>query len=507
VLAFAGGLLGVSMAVAGVTLVKRLTAVDAPGIFRLGFGTSILPRGNEIGIDLRIFGIAFVIAAITSLVFGLIPALHASRTHSVYAIGSRGSGSDRRESRVRATLVVVQLVMATALLVSAGLLITSFVKLSTIERGYDATNVLAFQLVLPTDYSIARKTEAIEAVLARLRVTPDVEAVGFTRAGILIGETLTIGTFVPPGRALEEMRADIVKPATRAVSSGYLTAVGVRLVEGREFEATDTGTSMPAIVISRIVAKRYFGDASPVGQLMEWYVGKAPVTVQVVGVVEDVRNTSPDREPKPEIFVEYRQLLALQQRWGDSAQRQEQLAIGFLSFAIRTRGNPESAGPVVARIVRSVDSNVGIDAMIPMERLVRSSIARPRFYAVLLGVFACVAAVLAAIGIYGVLAYAVMQRTRELGIRMALGAQHAQVLGLVLRSGVILTTVGIGLGLVGAAASTRVLRGMLFGVTPLDPHTFMAVSLLFGLVAMLACYVPARRATKVDPMVALRNDG
>jgi predicted permease len=509
VLACAGGALGVSMAAAGVTLVQRLTTVDAPGIFRLGLGTSILPRGNEIGIDPKIFGIAFVLAAITSLVCGLLPALQASRTHSVQAIGSHASGPDWRASRIRATLVVAQLVTATALLVGAGLLITSFVKLSTIERGYDATNVLAFQLVLPTDYPVTRKAEAIEAVLARLRVTPNVEAVGFTRAGILIGEEISIGTFVPPGRASEEeMRADTVKPLTRAVSSGYLTAVGVRLVEGREFEATDTGTSTPVIVISRTVAKRYFGAASPVGQLMDWYVGKAPPsTVRVVGVVEDVRNTSPDREPKPEIFVEYRQLLALQQRTGDSSQRQEQLAIGFLSFAVRTRGNPASAAPTVTRTVRSVDSNIGIDAMIPMERLVQSSVARPRFYAVLLGVFAGVAAVLAAIGIYGVLAYAVMQRTREIGIRVALGAPRGQVLALVLRSGLVLTTIGIGLGLIGAAAGTRVLQGMLFGMTPLDGRTFVAVSLLFGLVAMLACYMPARRATKVDPIIALRNDG
>jgi putative ABC transport system permease protein len=199
-------------------------------------------------------------------------------------------------------------------------------------------------------------------------------------------------------------------------------------------------------------------------------------------------------------------LLALQQRWGDSTQRQEQLAIGFLSFAIRTRGDPAAAAPAVTRIVRSVDSNVGIDAMIPMDRLVASSIARPRFYAVLLGVFAGVAGFLAAIGIYGVLAYAVMQRTREIGIRMALGAQRGNVLALVLRKGVILTTIGIALGLSGAAAATRLLQSMLFGVTPLDPTTFVAVSLLFGIVAMLAIYVPARRATKVDPMVALRSE-
>jgi putative ABC transport system permease protein len=454
------------------------------------------------------FAIAFAIAAITSLVFGVLPAVHVSRTNSVQAMGSRGGGSGRGESRMRAALVVGQLVMATVLLVCAGLLIHSFVRLSTVDRGYDPSNVLAFQLVLPTDYSVARKTETIEAVLGRLRAMPNVESAGFTRAGILIGEAITIGTFVPPGRTVDEMRADSVRPLVRAVSHGYLTAVGVRLLDGREFTATDTATSAPVIVISRSVARRYFGAAGAVGQFVDWHSGKGPAfPVQVVGVVEDVRNTTPDRAGNPEIFLDYRQLLAFQQRWGDSPQRQEQLAIGFLSFAVRTRGNPAAAAPAVAQIVRSVDPDAGIDAMIPMEQLVASSVARPRFYAVLLGVFAGVAGLLAAIGIYGVLAWAVIQRTHEIGIRMALGAQRAHVLALVLRQGLILTAIGIAIGLAAAVAATRVLQGMLFGITPLDPPTFVAVSLTFGLVATLASYVPARRSTKVDPMIALRRDG
>ncbi len=504
-LALAGGALGGAVGAAGVALVKQLTTLDAPGIFRLGFGTSILPRGYEVGIDLRLFAIAFAIAAITSLAFGVLPALHISRTSSLHAMGSRGSGSGRRESRIRAVLVVGQVVMATVLLVGAGLLIGSFVKLSTVERGYDPANVLAFQLVLPPNYPLARKVDTVEAVLSRLRALPNVTAAGFTRAGILIGEALTIGTFVPPERTLDDMRTD-PKPLTRAVSAGYLTAVGARVLAGRDIEPADATAPVPAVVMSRTIARRYFGTASPVGQFLDWYVGPAANQVQVVGVVEDVRNGSPDRAPQPEIFIEYRQLMALQQRWGDSTQRQEQMAMGFLSFAARTSGNPAAAAPAVARIVRSADANVGIDAMIPMDRLVASSVARPRFYAVLLGVFAGVAGLLAAIGIYGVLAYAVTQRTQEIGIRMALGAQRWNVLALVLQKGAILTTIGIVVGLAGAAATTRLLQSMLFGIAPLDPTTFIAVSLMFGFVATLASYVPARRATRVDPMVALRSE-
>ena len=204
--------------------------------------------------------------------------------------------------------------------------------------------------------------------------------------------------------------------------------------------------------------------------------------------------------------LDYRQLLSIQQRWGDSTRQQNEASIGFSSFAIRTKGDPAAAIPAVSRIVRAVDRNAGIESILPMEHLVASNIARQRFYAVLLSVFAGIAGILAAIGVYGVLAYAVVQRTREIGIRMALGAQRAQVLALVLRHGLTLAALGIALGLGGAVATTRLLQGMLFGITPLDPLTFAAVSLLFGLVATLASYLPARRATTVDPMIALRSE-
>jgi putative ABC transport system permease protein len=208
----------------------------------------------------------------------------------------------------------------------------------------------------------------------------------------------------------------------------------------------------------------------------------------------------------PEVFVDYRQLLSIFDAWGEGALRQDVIAIGFLSFALRTTDDPASAMTRVPELVGSVDPNVGIDALVPMSRLATSAVAPQRFYAVTLGVFAAVAALLAAVGIYGLLTYAVIQRTQEIGIRMAIGAQRVQVLALVLRRGLTLTAAGITLGLIASAVSTRVLQGLLFGVTPLDPRTFSFVSLLFALVATFASYLPARRATKVDALVALRTE-
>jgi predicted permease len=507
VLASAGGLLGAALGAAGVSLVKSMATVDAPGVFRLVFSTTILPRANEVGVNLRVLGTALGIAAITSIVFGVLPALQLSRTSHLQAMGTRGVATTRRDARVRTALVIGQLVMATVLLIGAGLLANSFIKLATVQKGYNPSNVLVFQLVFPTEYSTARKAETIETLLGWLRAKPNVQSAGFAYAGILLGIENTVGAFVPPGRALEEVQKESDRPRLKSLSRGYLEAAGAQLLAGRLLDERDSTSVPPTVVINRKVARRYFGDASPVGSYLTWHGGKGPaVQVQVIGVVDDVRQTSVEREAYPEIFMDYRQVLAAQQRWGASTQSQEALAFGFLSFAMRTRGDPALAIPTVREAVNSLDPNVGLDAIVPLERLVANSMARQRFYAVMLGVFAAVAGLLAAIGIYGVLAYAVVQRTQEIGVRVALGAERRQVLGLVLSRGLMLTIVGVAIGLVGAAAGARLLQGMLFGIQPLDVQTFVAVAIVFTMVALAASYLPARRATKVDPMVALRVD-
>ena len=503
VLAAAGGVFGALLGAGGVVLVRQLATVEAPGIFRLMFGANILPRANEVGVDWRLFGIAFAIAAITALTFGLLPALQLSRADHLRSVGSRGGGVSRGESRLRNGLTLAQLTMATVLLTGAALLTHSFVNLSTFNKGYNPANVLAFNLLFPDTYSTAHKGETIEALLTRFRSNPGVRAAGFARHGLLIGEVLHIGRFVPPGKTL----ADVEPPQgvrTRSVSSGFLTAMGVPILEGRDLSSSDSGDAPGAVVLNRSAAHLFFGDASPVGQSMQWVVGKTQSNMTVVGVAEDVRQEEATDALAPEVFFDYRQYLAFHDV--DAPSRQNEGAIGFLSFALRTTGDPAAMIPTVRNTIRAIDPNIGIDAIAPMERLESSSRSKQRFYAVMLGVFAAVSALLAAIGVYGVLAYAVVQQTREIGVRLALGATAGQVLALVMRRGLALTAIGVALGLGVAAAGARSIESLLFGIKPLDPPTFAAVAAGFALVAAVASYVPARYATKVDPAVTLRDE-
>jgi putative ABC transport system permease protein len=500
VLAAVGGLLGAALGALGVALVRQMATVEAPGIFALMFGESILPRAHEIAVDVRVLGIALGVSALTALLVAVPPALRTSRVQPMQAFGGRGDSGSRGAARIRSLLVVAQVALATVLLIAAGLLIHSFVRLSAVDRGYRSAGTLVFQLVFPPASTVGRQSEAIETILSRLQASPEVIAAGFARHGVLIGERITLGRFVPDGLTAPE-RPDRPTPAIRPVSSGYLTAVGARFQQGRDLRAEDGGAT-PGIVISRGTS-RTFAPHGEVGQHVEWQWREQRVRFRIVGIVDDVRNEGADGAPTPEVFVDYRVMLRLQERLGDAPLWQRERALGFLSFAVRTRDDPRRAMPLVTRVVRDVDPGAGIDGMLPLDRLVASSVAGPRFHAVLLAAFAGVAGLLAAMGIYGVLAYTVEQRTREIGVRLALGAQRYQVMGLVLRRGLALTMTGLILGTAMAGAGARLLDALLFGVTPVDAATYGGVLLLFLLVGLLAAYLPARRATRVDPLAAL----
>jgi len=497
---------GVLLAVGGVRVLRSLASPNAQGPFLISFGGAMIPRFHEVAVDGRMLAIAVGLSGFTALAIGILPIWRLSRIDYVQAMGTRGASDAPADARIRSLLVAGQVATATALFVGAGLLINSFGRLARVDPGWNPTGLLTFYLVAPQEYATARKAMLVDDMLAALRRMPEVRAAGFTYAGPLLGLVDHFGVFVPPGRTAEEMRGIPDAPQIRSVSYEFLQTMGVRLLAGRWLQPGDDGGAPPVIVVNRSLARRFFESGNAVGQMVHLDGRMDLPPQQVVGVVDDMRQARLDQEPAPQFFVDYRQVLALTQARRLPVPAQERLALGFLSFVVRTDGDPTRLMGPVRSVVGGVDAHAGIDAMLPMEQLVASSLTRQRFYAAIMSVFAAIAVLLSAIGVYGLLAYAVGQRTREFGVRSALGARRRDVLAMVLGQGLRLTGIGIGIGLAGAIALTRYMAGMLYGVTPLDPVTYAAVVALFAAVASLACYLPARRATRIDPMTALRYE-
>jgi putative ABC transport system permease protein len=449
-----------------------------------------------------VLAFALTASVVTGFVFGFAPALEVSRLDGAGILGHGQVAAGREVRRLRHALVVAQLVVATMLLVGAGLLIGSFVKLSNVDTGYDASNVLTFQLVLPRQYPPARKASVAHDLAARLALIAGVSAAGFTNAPPLAGATLYMGVFTPPGRTAEQMMRDPARPQTRSVTPGYLRALGVRLIDGRWLDERDGPGQARVLLVNRSLARRYFDAVSPVGAALRQM--PAGERWEIVGVVDDIRQGRLDEEPYPQVFMDSRQALAVASETpGPPA---DLLALGFLSFAVRVSGDPMAIVPDIRALVQTADPSAILDGVTPMEQLVSGSMVRPRLYAVLLGIFAAIAAVLSAVGVYGLLAYLVAQRVPEIGVRMALGARPADVRNLVLRQGAVLIAIGIPIGVVGAIGLTRNLSALLFGLTPVDGPTYAMVVALFAAVALAASYFPARRAMSVDPLVALRSE-
>jgi predicted permease len=510
VLAAIGGAFGVLVSIGGVWFLREFGSPNAPGPFRISFGGAMLPRLNEVHADAKLLVLAILLTGLTAMLVGIVPALRGSRVGQAHAMNQRGAtgqtGARRGGLGLRDALVVGQLGIAIILLIGAGLLINSFGKLSRLDPGWNASGVLNFYLVMPQDYPTVRKAALVENVLSELARIPEVRSAGFTYAGPLLGLIDTLGVFVPQGRTVDEMRDRPDTPHIRAVSHDYLQTMGVRLLAGRWFEARDDALAPPVIIVNRTVMRRFFNDENPVGQMVHLDGRMDQPPQKIIGVVDDMRQGRLDQDPAPQLFVDYRQMLALTQARNLPTAVQERLALGFYSFVVRTDRDPATLSPAVRSLIVRVDSTAGIDAMLPMEELVSASLTRQRFYALLPGIFAVIATVLGAVGIYGVLAYAVGQRTQEFGVRLALGARPRDILTLVLRRGILLTALGIVTGVAGAVALTRYLRGMLFEVTPLDPTTYLTVTLLFAAVALVAAYLPTRRATRLEAAVALRSE-
>ena len=506
ILSVVGGGIGVLLAVGGVQLLRSLASPNAQGPFLISFGGAMIPRLHEVAVDGRMLAIALGLSAFTAVAISVLPIFRLSRIDHVQAMGVRGAGGVHSDTRLRNLLVAGQVATATVLLVGSGLLINSFGRLTRVDPGWNASGLLTFYLAAPQEYTVQRKATLIDQLLAELRRTPGVQAAGFTYAGPLLGLVDDLGKFVPVGRAPDDVPDLPAGPHIRSVSHDFLQTVGVRLRAGRWLEARDDAGAPPVIIVNRSLARLFFGSEDPVGRMVHVDGRMDLPPHQIVGVVDDMRQGRLDQEPTPQFFVDYRQVLALAQARRMPVPQQERLAFGFMSFVVRTNGDPAPLMATIRSRIGQLDANVGIDAMAPMEQLVASSLTRQRFYASVMGVFAAIAVLLSAIGIYGVLTYAVGQRTREFGVRTALGATGRDVLALVLRQGLLLTCIGIGVGLAGAMALTRYIEEMLYGVKPLDPLTYVAVVALFAAVTSIASYLPARRATKIDPLRALRYE-
>jgi len=401
--------------------------------------------------------------------------------------------------RLRSVLVTAEIAITVVLLIAAGLFIGSAVRLQQVPVGFAASNVLTARLTLPAERyadpdAVSR---AYRGMLEELRAIAGVERAGASTnlplggSGIDVDSSLAVeGMTFAPGSA--------PSPHVRLVTDGYLDAARVPLLRGRSFQSSDMAPNAPRVLlVNERLAGSLWPGANPLGKRISmWEAGPEPGWREVVGVVGDVRTFGPDEEVEAEVFLPHTQAPA--GSW-DTFGRS-------MALVARTTGDPGAYATALRRAVSAVDPSLPLYEVQTMDQMLEASTAPERFRMMLFSLLAAMALVLAAVGIYGVMAYSVTHRTREIGIRMALGAQRSEVMGLVLRKSIVLTGIGIALGLSGAALLTRYLEQLLFGLTALDPATFIAASLMFALVAMLASYIPARRATRVDPLAALRYE-
>ena len=477
-----GGTLGLLLAWWGVHFLLAASPLD-------------LPRVKDVGMDANVLVFTTAISVLTGVIFGLAPALQASRgdlQHSLKEGGRNATGGVLR-NRVRAVLVVVEVALSLVLLVGAGLLGRSFLLLNEVRPGFEPERVLT------TDLSLAKakypKPEQQQAgfaeILSRAAAIPGVESAAVIYPLPLGGDSNS-GTFLIAGRPIPR-NEDKPTSSHRVISPDYFRTLNIPVSRGRPFDARDNQHAPPVLIVNETFARRYFSGTEALGQqiIIEGELGDnvLPPPREIVGVVGDVRHESLDAVSGPEYYVPYTQAPA-----------------PFMSLVLKSASDNPGLAPSLREVIKQMDKDQYIAAIQPMTNLVTESVARRRFNAILTGLFAVVALVLASVGIFGVLNYSVAQRTQEMGLRVALGAQTRDVLQLVLGQGARLILLGLALGLVVSFALTRVLAGMLFGVTPTDPVTFVAVSFLLASVALLACYLPARRATKVDPLVALRYE-
>jgi putative ABC transport system permease protein len=453
---------------------------------------SIIPEGaprlDQVGIDYRVLSFAFGISALTGILFGLVPALQASKLDVSSSLKEGGrTGEGHRRTSARSLLLIGEVALSLMLLVGAGLMIKSFLRLQEVRPGFNPHNVLICSIALPgAKYNEQQRPEFFRQLMERLQMAPGVQAAGGGVNLPLGASNYGIGrAFIPEGRPLTVDEAHDSSFST--ITGDYFRALQIPLLAGRTFEMRDGPDAPKVVIVNESTAKRYFGSPSAaIGKrLIVWRDEK--FLREIVGVVGDTKTGALDAESGAQLYVPHAQ----DAQWN------------FMGLVIRTAGDPAAFATTLRREVQAIDKDQPIYSVRTMDDVVANSLGTRRVSMQLFAVFAGAALLLAAVGIYGVMAYSVTQRTQEIGIRMALGAQKSDVLGLVIRQGMTLSVIGVAVGLGGAFGLTRLLASLLFGVAATDPFTFFAIPVLLLFVALVACYLPARRAARLDPKIAL----
>ena len=476
-LALTGGMLGMVIALGAVEALRA-------------FGPENIPRLNEIGVDGRVVAYTLFISMLTGVVFGLAPALRASRVDLNETLKEGGRGADRGHGRhmTRKLLVVFEVALSLIVLICAGLLIRSYRRVVNAHPGFDSRNVHAMRLSLPSArYSTPESIVGFfRQVGERLERTPGVESVGTSyslpmSAVAFAWEPITIDGYVPP------TAQDTIISNVRIINPGYFDVMRIPLKLGRYFTGQDIKGTQETVIVNEALAERFWPNEYPIGKQLQR--GKSGPWRTIVGVISDTKEYSAEKEPPIAVYYPAEQVIARN-----------------MYLVIRTTSDPVPMTTAIVKEIQAVDPEMPVYDVGSMDQRLYGSLARQRFSMFLLGVFALIALILAAIGVYGVMAYSVSQRTHEIGVRIALGARPDAILRLVIRQALILAALGIAIGLIGAFALTRVMSSLLFGVSATDLLTFVITSLLLGSIALMASYIPARRAAKVDPIAALQHE-
>ncbi len=484
VVSIIGGAIGVWLAAAGV---QALLAANPESI----------PRASEISVDPTVLAFTLGLALVTGVLVGVAPLLHLSQRSMNISLreGGARTTAGTAKARMRGALVIAEVALAVVLVVGAGLLLRSFWNLMQVDAGFNRQQLTTFRMSLPNSQypDPVRRVSFYRELVSKIRAIPGVQA-----AAAMTG--------LPPSRDVNANDTDFVGVPTppagpihnvdyyQQVTVDYLATMGIPVVEGRGFTEADAGSAAGVVLVNETLAKRFYPNQSPLGRILKPSMSGEP-SMTIVGVVKDVKQGGVGEATGTELYLLAEQLPAVAKG-----------APGTLNIVVRSSTPFETIAPTLQQVARSMDARLPVIDMRPMDEVFAESMARPRFLMTLLACFAALALLLAAIGTYGVLSYLVSERRQEIGIRMALGAERGTLLGMVMKHGLTLALTGLFLGLAGSFAVTRLMQTLLFNVRPADPATMMAVAAVIAGVAMVACYVPARRATHVDPLIALRTE-